>query len=148
MSHILESFDAMTLHDKLRPSIEASKHGIVQNNEYLFGMLELYNLETCTFFTPIGKLGMSLEEMYVVSGLPPSEYPSEEYMPYMDDLNELDWTNPDMYQTYLEVLCHLFICQKVHKKRNEGMSYLVRARNPFPICELGEGVIGCQPLYR
>jgi len=32
-------------------------------------MLEHYNSETCTFFTPIGEMGFTLHEMYEVSGL-------------------------------------------------------------------------------
>lgn len=69
-----------------------------------FGMLECYNTETCTFSTLVGELGITLEEMHVVSGLPSSECPYEEYIPSTEKLNRLEKMNPDMHETYWEVL--------------------------------------------
>ena len=44
-------------------------HGIPQSNHHFYTVLERYNLKTCTFFTPIGEMGVALYEMYEISGL-------------------------------------------------------------------------------
>jgi len=43
-------------------------------------MLERYNPESCTFSTPVGKMGLALHEMYEVSGTMMGDIPYEEYV--------------------------------------------------------------------
>ena len=50
-------------------------------------MLERYNLETCTFFTPVGEMGFALHEMYEISGLAMGDTPYEEYIPITEELH-------------------------------------------------------------
>ena len=55
-------------------------HGFLQSNHHFYAVLESYNLETCTFFTPVGEMGFALHEMYEVSGLVMGDTPYEEYI--------------------------------------------------------------------
>ena len=71
-----------------------------------FAILERYNLETCTFFTPIRKIGLTLHEMYEVSGLMIGDAPYEEYVPSTEELHLLKKSDPLAYATYWEVLCY------------------------------------------
>lgn len=87
--------------DYLYPAIVASKHGILQKNQNFYRIMELYNPETCTFFTPVRELGISLEEMHVVTGLPFGKCPYKKFIPCAEKLNELKQNNLEMYKTYL-----------------------------------------------
>ena len=50
-------------------------------------MLEKYNPDTCTFFTPVGEIGFSLHEMFEVSGLPMRDLPYEEFIYDTEELH-------------------------------------------------------------
>ena len=56
---------------------------------HFYAILERYNLETCTFFTPIGEMVLALHEMYEVSGLVIGDVPYEEYVPSIEELHLL-----------------------------------------------------------
>ena len=71
------------------------------------------NPETCTLFTPIGEIGLALHEMYEVSGLIIGDAPYEEYVPSTEELHLLKKSDPLVYETYWEVLCHFHICGQV-----------------------------------
>lgn len=89
-------------------------------------MLERYKSDLCTFYTPIGELGLALHEMQVVSGLSWGNIPYEErYLPLLE-LNELKRKNIEMYEIYWELLCHFYICLDSQKgsSRSKGIGYL------------------------
>ena len=90
--------------------MRAIQYGISQSAQYFYAILEWYNSETCTFFTPIGKMGLALHEMYKVSGLVIGDAPYEEYVPLTEELHLLKKRDPLVYETYWEVLCHFHIC--------------------------------------
>jgi len=46
-----------------------------------FAILEKYNPENCTFFTPVGKMGFALHEMFEVSGLSMGSCRMMKYIP-------------------------------------------------------------------
>jgi len=50
-------------------------------------MLECYNLEMCTFFTPVREMGFALHEIHEVSRLLMGDIPYEKYIPTMEELN-------------------------------------------------------------
>jgi len=50
-------------------------------------MLERYNPETCTFFTPVGEIGLALHEMYEVYGQVMGNILYEEYVPSAEELH-------------------------------------------------------------
>lgn len=77
-----------------------TKHGIPHSNQNFFGILELYNPETCTFFTIIKELGMLLEEMHFVTGLPPGECFYEKYIRCEEELESLKRNKTKIYETY------------------------------------------------
>ena len=60
-----------------------------------------------TFFTPIGKFGMVLHEMWEVSNLPMGSLPYEE-------LEQLEKKEPTLYEIYRELMCHFYICLDLH----------------------------------
>jgi hypothetical protein len=93
--------------------IRATKFGIKTNAHSFYGVLELYNPDSCTFFTPHGELGLALHEMHEVSGLSMGEVPYEEYVPRHQELKLLEQTHPAIVETYWEVICHYHICMQV-----------------------------------
>ena len=96
-------------------------YGIPQSNQYIYAILEQYNPETCTFFTPIGKMGIALHEMYEVSGLVIRDGPYKEYVLSTEELYLLKRRDPLVYGTYWEVLCHFHICGQVTGWRSGGV---------------------------
>ena len=80
--------------------MRAVQYGIPQSTQYFYGILERYNPETCMFFTPIGKMGLTLHEMYEVSGLVIGDAPFEEYVPSTEELHLLKKSDPLVYETY------------------------------------------------
>lgn len=86
----------------------------------------MYNPESYTFFTPVGELGMPLEDMRYVMGLPPGELPYEEYIPCKDELDITKVKEPELYATYSEVMCHFLICRDVRSARHGGLSFQTR----------------------
>jgi len=94
-------------------AVRAVQCGISQSTQNFYTILEWYNPETCTFFTPIGKMWLALHEMYEVSGLMIRDSPYEEYVPLTEELHLLKKSDPLVYETYWEVLCHFHTCGQV-----------------------------------
>jgi len=63
-------------------------------------MFERYNPETCTFFTPVEKMGFSLHEMYEISELAMGDIPYEEYVTWAEELHVMEESAPLVYATY------------------------------------------------
>ena len=61
-------------------------------------MLERYNPETCTFFTPVREMGLDFHEMYEVSGLVMGDIPYEEYGPSVEELHLMEDSAPLVYK--------------------------------------------------
>ena len=83
-------------------------------------MLEHYNLETCTLFTPVGEMGLALHEMYEVSGLEMEDIPYEEYSPSAKELHLMKDSAPLVYTTYWEVLCYSIFVPRLPVRGLEG----------------------------
>ena len=60
--------------------------------------------------SPLGEMGLALHEMYEVSGLVIGDAPYEEYVLTSEELHLLRKEDPQVYETYYEVLCHFHIC--------------------------------------
>lgn len=95
------------------------------------------------FFTPVSDQGMSLKEMYVVSGLLPSECLYEEHVPCTNELNDKERGNPEMYKPYGRSFIIFLIRQEVRKESYGGVPYLVWTGYLFPGGEIGGGMIEC-----
>jgi len=93
--------------------LRATQFGIKTNVNSFFSVLELYNPDSCTFFTSDGELGLALHEMHDVTGLSMGEVPYEEYVPRNQELKILEKTRPDVFNTYWELICHYHICMQV-----------------------------------
>ena len=65
----LATFEYFLLQAGLYGAVKAVQYGIPQSIQYFYAILVRYNSETCTFFTPIGEMGLAFYEMYEVSGL-------------------------------------------------------------------------------
>ena len=81
-------------------AVRAIQYGIPQSTQYFYAILEHYNPKTCTFFTPLGEIGLTLHEMYEVSGLVIGDAPYEEYVPSTEELYLLKKSDPLVYETY------------------------------------------------
>jgi len=68
--------------------------------------LEHYNPWTCTFFTLVKEMGLALHKLCEVTGLVIGDAPNEEYISTTEELYLLKKDNPQVYETYWEVLCH------------------------------------------
>src|SRR3954471_23414218 len=117
---------------QLLPAMLAVREGVRANVNNFLGMLEQYSPETCTFFTPIGEIGISPWEMQHVSGLPTGEFPYEEHVPPFAELELLKVQDPKLYSTYWEVLCHFFICEELKGRSRGGIAFSAWAEYLFP----------------
>src|SRR3954462_110733 len=95
-------------------------------------MLKQYSPNTCTFFTPVGEIGISPWEMQRVSVLPAGEFPYEEHVPPSVELELLKVQDPELYSTYWEVLYHFFICEQLKGRSRGGVAYSAWAEYLFP----------------
>jgi len=111
--------------------MRAVQYGIPQSTQYFYAVLERYNPETCTFFTPIGEIGLALHKMYKVSGLMIGDAHYEEYVPSTEELHLLKKSDPLVYETYWEVLCHFHICGQVTGWRSRGVKQISWANYLF-----------------
>ena len=57
---------------------------------------------------------MALHEMWEVSALPMGSLPYEEYFLCEAELALLEKQEPDLFETYRELMCHFYICLDVH----------------------------------
>ena len=126
----------------LLPAVLAVHQGVRANVNNFLGMLEQYCPETCTFFTPVGEIGISPWEMHHVSGLPAGEFPYEEHVPPSAELELLKMQDPELYSTYWEVLCHFFICGESKGRGHGGVAFSTWAEYLF----LGIGADQVQEL--
>jgi len=55
----LAEFKDFLLQEGLYGAVRTVQYGIPQSNQYFYAILEWYNLETCTFFTPVGEIGLT-----------------------------------------------------------------------------------------
>ena len=65
---VLAEFDDLLLQARLYGAMRPIQYGILQSIQHFYAILKWYNPETCTFYTPIGEMGLALHEMYEVSG--------------------------------------------------------------------------------
>ena len=65
----LAEFEDLLLQHELYGAVRAIQYDITQSTQHFYAILERYNPETCTFFTPIVEMGLAFHEMYEVSGL-------------------------------------------------------------------------------
>jgi len=128
----LAEFEDLLLQAGLYGAMRAVQYSIPQSTQHFYAILELYNLETCTFFTPIGEMRLALYEMYEVSGLVIGDAPSEEYVPSTEELHLLKKSDPLVYETYWEVICHFHICGQVTEWRSGGVKQMSWANYLFP----------------
>jgi len=89
-------------------------YGIQMSVANSYAIFELYCPATGTFFTPVGELGMALHKMWEVSALPLGSFPYEEYFPCEAKLALLEKQEPALFETYRELMCHLYICSNMH----------------------------------
>ena len=86
-------------------------------------------------------MGLALYEMYEVSGPVIGDTPYEDYVP-SKELHLLKKSNPLMYETYWEVLCHFHICRQLTRWRSGGIKQISWATYLFP------GVNKATPMSR
>jgi len=87
-----------------------------------YAIFELYCPATGIFFTPVGKLGMALHEMWEVSALPIGFLPYEEYFPCEVELALLERQESALFKTYRELMCHFYICSSMHVNHKRASS--------------------------
>src|SRR5438270_1300575 len=117
---------------QLLPAVLAVRQDVRANVNNFLGMLAQYSPETCTFFTPVGEIGISSWEMQRVSGLSAGEFPYEKHVPPSAELELLKVQDPELYSTYWEVLCHFFICEQLKGRSCVGIAYSAWADYLFP----------------
>jgi len=96
----LEELEKPLLQCGLYPAIRDVCYGITPSDYNFFGILNKYNPDTCTFFTPVGEMGFALHEMFEVSGLSMGDCPYEEYIPSTKKLHLLKRDAPQVHETY------------------------------------------------
>src|SRR4051812_3792019 len=132
MTRASTEFEDQLQQIQLLPAVLAVRQGERANINNFLGMLEQYNPETCTFFMPVGEIGISPWEMQQVSGLPAGEFPYEEHVPPSAELELPKVQDPGLYSTYWEVLCHFFICGELKGRGRGGVAFSARGEDFFP----------------
>jgi len=107
-------------------AVRAVQYGLPQSSHHFCGVLERYNHLTGKFFTPVGEMRLALHELYEVSGLVIGDTPYEEYITTIEELHLLKKEDPQVYETYWEVLCHFHIWRNKGVKKISWASYLFR----------------------
>nr|ABD63154.1 hypothetical protein 20.t00006 [Asparagus officinalis] len=114
---VLEELKDSLAQSGLTVPVLATRRGVVQSLHNFFAMLEKYNPDSCTFFTPAGELGFALHEMQAVSGLSLGKTPYEGFIPTTEELSLLKVAHPEIYATFWELMCHFNICAQVFGMR-------------------------------
>lgn len=70
--------------------MKATQVGFCQSDQNFLGVIETYNPNAGTFFTPVGKLGVTYHEMHYVSEFSYSEFPYEERFPISHELKQME----------------------------------------------------------
>jgi len=86
---VLVELGALLQQVELYHSVRAVQYGLLQSSHNFYGVLEHYNPLTDTFFTPVGEMGLTLHELYEISGLVMGDAPYEEYVPTSEELHLL-----------------------------------------------------------
>ena len=120
---VLEELKESLAQSGLTVPVLATRRGVVQSLHNFFAMLEKYNPDSCTFFTPAGELGFALHEMQAVSGLSLGKMPYDEFIPTTEELSLLKVTHPEIYATFWELMCHFHICAQVFGMRGGGIMH-------------------------
>ena len=81
-------------------SVRAIQYGLLQSSYNFYGVLEHCNPLTGTFFTPAGEIGLTLHELYEVSGRVMGDVSYEEYVPTSEELHLLRKEDPQVYEIY------------------------------------------------
>ena len=120
---VLEELKDSLTQSGLTIPVLATRRGVVQSLHNFFAMLEKYNPDSCTFFTPAGELGFALHEMQAVSGLSLGKMPYEEFIPTTEELSLLKVAHPEICATFWELMCHFHICAQVFGMRGGGIMH-------------------------
>jgi len=131
VSSVLRELEEPLLQCWLYLVVRAVCYEINPRHYNFFGILEKYNPDTCILFTPVGKIGFTLHEMFKVWGMSMEDLPYEKYIPSTKKLHLLRRDSPWVYETYWEVLCHFHICTKVTRYRSRGVNQMSWANYLF-----------------
>ena len=77
-------------------------------------------------------MGLALHEMYEVSGLVIGDAPYEEYVSSTKELHLLKKSDPLVYETYWEVLCHFHMYRQVTGWRSGRVKQMSWVNYLFP----------------
>ena len=101
----------------------------------LFAIFELHCPATGTFFTPIGELGLALHEIWEISNLPMDSMSYEEYFSCVMELEQMEKDDPEMFETYQELMCHFYISMDVHNTHENANTIKVLVDYLFSILD-------------
>ena len=91
---VLKELEEPLLQCGLYHAIKVVRYGIISSHYHFFTMLKKRNLDTCTFFTPVGEMEFFVQEMFEVSRLPMGDLSYEEYIPCIEELHLLKKNAP------------------------------------------------------
>ena len=135
MLYVLECFEAELMRIGFHEAVRATCHGIEISMPNFFGIFEPYYPASRSFFTPVSEVGLALHEMWEISNLLLGSMPYEKYFPYTMELEQMEKDNPDMFETYRELMCHFYICMDVHNTRGNANEINVSTDYLFPVLD-------------
>lgn len=106
ISFVLKNFKVILKNIGLYGSIKNIQYGLPHSTYHLYSILEIYNFKSEMFFTPIGELNFALHEMFEVLLLSMGELPYKEMVSTLEKLRQMRTEDPQVYETYWEVMCH------------------------------------------
>lgn len=106
---ILSKFVSILKDIGLYRAIRNVQYGLSHSVYHLFSILEMYNPKSGTLFTPVHELSCILHEMLQVSLLSMGELLCKQIVLMMEELRWMKKQDPQVYETYWEVICHFCI---------------------------------------
>ena len=120
---------------RLHEAVRATYYEIEISVPNFFTIFELYYPASGTFFTPVSELGLALHEMWEISNDPMGSMSYEEYFSCIKELEQMEKDNPEMFETYRELMCHFYICMDIHNVRGNANGINIWADYLFSILE-------------
>ena len=103
--------------------------------QIFFAIFKLYYPASGIFFTLVGELGLLLHEIWEISNLSVGSIRYEEYFPCTIELEQMEKDNPELFETYWELMCHFYICMDVHNAWGNTNGIKVWADYLFPVLD-------------
>jgi len=105
---------------ELHKAVRATGNGMEISVPNFFYIFELYCPASGMFFTPVDELELALHEMWEIFYLPMGSMPYKEYFSCTMELEQMEKDDPEMFETYQELMYYFYIYMDIHNARENA----------------------------